>query len=68
MNKGLLILVVAAGLFPIAAEGKDARGVIQQSGTVAYAGVCHFHLRKGGSFRSVATTERHFSPLSPTFP
>ena len=50
MNRGLIALLMAATLFPVAAEGKSARCVIKQNGTTAYSGACDFQMDQGGSF------------------
>jgi hypothetical protein len=50
MKRTLLTLALAAGLFPLTAEAKDARCIIKRNDSVAYSGACHFHLEQGGSF------------------
>lgn len=50
MKNGLIALLMATTLWPVAAEGKSARCVIQQDGATAYAGACDFQMDQGGSF------------------
>lgn len=49
-RKALIALLMTAALFPLAAEGKNARCVIKQDGAIAYSGSCDFQIGAGGSF------------------